>query len=161
MATINPLAATYSEKLRVRVCGICIQDDKLLLVKHGHTVGNNSFWSPPGGGLEYGETMQQGLAREFKEETGLSVRVNRFLFVNEFLRSPLHAVELFFEVSVVSGNLETGLDPEAKAEEQLLEQVEWLSIKDLNAIPLQDKHRTLQLLYSLDDLLGMNHYFLA
>ena len=161
MTELNPKAASYADKLRVRVCGICIDQDKLLLVKHGHTIGNSAFWAPPGGGLGYGETVQDCLKREFMEETGLTIKVNRFLFVNEFLQPPLHAMELFFEVSIAAGELKTGTDPEAAPDQQLIESLAWLSIKDIIAIPIQDKHRILQHLISLDDLLGLDHYFIA
>lgn len=158
---LNPNAAPYADKLRVRVCGICIQDNRLLLVRHGKTIANDALWAPPGGGLHYGETMQACLKREMQEETGLDVKVERFLFVNEFLQPPLHAVEFFFEVRATGGSLHTGTDPEAAADKQLLEHVQWLTIKELQAIPYKDKHRALQLLLSLDDLLGLNHYFIA
>mgnify|MGYP005752925039 FL=1 len=161
MPELNPKATAYADKLRVRVCGICIVEGELLLVKHGQTVGNKAFWAPPGGGLTYGETMQECLKRELLEETGLHVKVNRFLFVNEFLEPPLHALEFFFEVSITAGELATGSDPEVTQEQQLIEQVQWLSIKDILAIPLSDKHRILQHLISLDDLLGMDHYFIS
>lgn len=158
---LNPAAAAYADKLRVRACGICIQDNKLLLVRHGKTIGNDAFWGPPGGGQHYGETIQECLKRELLEETGLEVRVERFLFVNEFLQPPLHATEFFFEVSITGGTLRTGTDPEAAAGQQLLEHVQWLTIKELQAIPFKNKHRALQLLLSLDDLLGQKHYFIG
>ena len=160
MTEMNPKAAAYGAKLRVRVCGICIQNDKLLLVRHGSTVNNTAFWAPPGGGLQYGETLQACLKRELQEETGLEVQVERFLFINEFLQPPLHAVEFFFEAKITGGVLSTGTDPEAATGEQLIEHVQWLKLKELQAIPFKDKHRVLQLLLSLDDLLGLNHYFI-
>ncbi|WP_114778987.1 NUDIX domain-containing protein [Botryobacter ruber] len=160
MTTLNPNAAIYAEKVRVRVCGICIQHEKLLLVRHQATIGNSAFWSPPGGGLTYDETIQECLVREFKEETGLDVQVTRFLFVNEFLQQPLHAVELFFEVQLTGGTLSTGTDPEAAPEEQLIENVAFLSREEINQLPTQDKHRILHYLFSLDDLLGLPHHFL-
>ncbi len=161
MPHLNPKAAAYSDKMRVRACGVCVKDDRILLVRHGKTVGNSAFWAPPGGGVGYGETLQDCLKREFQEETGLEVKVERFLFVNEFLEPPLHAVEFIFEVSIVGGELQTGTDPEAAANEQLIEQVQWLTVKELQEIPYKDKHRSLQLLLSLDDLLGLKHYFIA
>ncbi|MEJ8801903.1 NUDIX domain-containing protein [Pontibacter sp. H249] len=161
MPKLNPKALPYADNLRVRVCGICITDHKLLLAKHEHTIGNNAFWAPPGGGLLYGETMQDCLKREMLEETGLTVEVNRFLFVNEFLQAPLHAIEFFFEVKITDGNLMTGSDPEVEQEQQLIKNVQWLSIKEILAIPIPDKHRVLQHLISLDDLLGLDHNFMA
>ncbi|WP_276495769.1 NUDIX domain-containing protein [Pontibacter litorisediminis] len=157
MPDLNPAAAAYAHKLRVRACGILIQDDKLLLVRHGRTMGNDAFWAPPGGGVEFGESMQQCLKREFKEETGLEIEVSRFLFVNEFLQPPLHAVEFFFEVKAVGGSMKTGSDPEAEAGNQLIEHLQWLTVKEIQHIPFADKHRSLQLLLSLDDLLGLPH----
>lgn len=157
---LNPSAAAYADQLRVRACGICIQDNRLLLVRHGKTIDNDAFWAPPGGGLHFGETIQECLKRELLEETGLEVKTERFLFVSEFMQPPLHAIEFFFEVRVTGGSLRTGTDPEATGE-QLLEHVQWLTIKELQAIAYRDKHRTLQLLLSLDDLLGLNHYFIA
>lgn len=160
MRDLNPAAAAYADKMRVRVCGICIKDDALLLVRHAKTIANKAFWVPPGGGLTYGESMNEALKREFLEETGLEVNVTRFLFVNEFLRPPLHAVEFFFEVKPVGGTLITGTDPEAGAEQQLIEQVQWLTVKEIQQIPLADKHTCLHLLLSLDDLLGLPHNFI-
>lgn len=161
MTELNPKASAYAEKLRIRVCGVCIKYEKLLLVRHGHTLNNNAFWAPPGGGLSFGESMHECLKREMLEETGLEVEVGRFLFVNEFIQEPLHAVEFFFEVKPTKGDITTGTDPEAASDQQLIEQVQWLSMKEIIALPLKDKHRTLQYLISLDDLLGQDHYFIG
>ncbi|MBD1396325.1 NUDIX hydrolase [Pontibacter sp. JH31] len=160
MNMLNPNTAAYAHQVRVRVCGICLQDNKLLLVRHQATVKNQAFWAPPGGGLQFGETIEACLLREVLEETGLQTKVKRFLFVNEFREDPLQAVELFFELEVVSGELNTGSDPEAAAEHQLIEEVSFLSLEEIRKIPLADKHRILHYLFSMDDLFGMPHHFL-
>jgi len=159
MPDLNPNAAAYANKLRVRVCGVCLQENKLLLVRHDKTLNNNAFWAPPGGGVSFGETLQQALVREMLEETGLQVNVGRYLFVNEFVEPPLHAIEFFFEVSLTGGSIMTGTDPEVAADKQLIRQVQWLKIKELQAIPTSDKHRALQHLFSLDDLMGLPDHF--
>jgi 8-oxo-dGTP diphosphatase len=161
MTELNPKAQAYAEKLRVRVCGICIHDDKLLLIRHAHTINNKAFWAPPGGGLVYGESMQNCLKREMLEETGLEVEIGRFLFVNEYLQEPLHAIEFFFEVQLVGGDLKTGSDPESEPDKQLIEEAKWLNMKEIINLPISDKHRSLQYLISLDDLLGQDHYFIG
>ena len=62
--------------------------DQLLLV--GHQFGKEDdklFWSFPGGGVDFGETLQEAIVREFKEETGLTVTVGSFLFIYEYIGS--------------------------------------------------------------------------
>lgn len=160
MNKLNPNASSYAQKLRMRVCGICIEKNKLLLVQHQQTVNNSAFWAPPGGGLTYGESIQDCLKREFLEETGLEIEVKRFLFLNEFMEEPLHAVELFFEVSPKGGSVITGFDPELAPDKQLIEHVQYLSLEEIRKIERQNRHRILHGLFSLNDLLRMDNYFL-
>ena len=143
----------YSGKLRVRVCGICQQDNQLLLIRHQPFGSNkNGLWSPPGGGLQYGETMQACLMREFKEETGLEIKVGNFLFMHEFMTLPLHALEVFFAVTVTGGNLTQGTDPELDEANQLIAEVAFKSLPAIQAIPPNQLHRVLQQLPSFADL---------
>lgn len=159
MSVINPNVTAYTNKVRVRVCGICIKDDKLLLVRHQSTIKNNVFWAPPGGGLQFGESIADCLKREVLEETGLEVEVVRFLFVNEYLQPPLQAIELFFEVKPVGGSITKGSDPEVDPDMQLIEEVTWKTKHEVREIPLPDKHSILHHLYSLNDLLSLPHHF--
>ncbi|MDQ3290103.1 MAG: NUDIX hydrolase [Bacteroidota bacterium] len=146
----------YAGKLRMRVCGICLHQDKLLLIRHKPFAQNMAgLWSPPGGGLQYGETMEQGLIREFKEETGLEIRVDSFLFVDEFISLPLHALELFFKVTITGGNLITGHDPELTPENQLIAEAAFKSLPEIQQIPRNQLHQSLHHLQTLEDLLHM------
>ena len=47
---------------------------RVLLLLHAGTNGE-SFWSPPGGGLETGETFEQAARREAMEETGIAPEI--------------------------------------------------------------------------------------
>ena len=108
---MNPeIAEVYGNKVRIRVCGLCWKGESVLMVKH--KFGEKDFWAPPGGGVEFGESIHSALKREFLEETGLQVNVQKFLFGCEFVKASLHAIELFFEVEWVSGELIKGDDPE-------------------------------------------------
>lgn len=58
----------------VGVGGVVIENGKALLIRRGSEplLGE---WSIPGGTLELGETLEEGVARELLEETGIQVRV--------------------------------------------------------------------------------------
>lgn len=58
----------------VGVGGVVIEKGRALLIKRGSEplLGQ---WSIPGGTLELGESLQEGVARELLEETGLEVQV--------------------------------------------------------------------------------------
>ena len=144
--------AQYGEQLRVRVCGICVQDDKILMINHKGVIENASFWCPPGGGLQYGENVIEGIKREFLEETFTEVSIEHFMFVSEFIETPLHAIELFFKVNLEKGKVEKGFDPELK--EQIIQEVKWLSFEEIKAKPAREVHRVFSFCNSLEELLN-------
>ena len=59
---------------RIRLTGILVEDGKVLLVKE--VLRERSRWNLPGGGLEPGETIEAGLIRELREETGYALRAD-------------------------------------------------------------------------------------
>jgi 8-oxo-dGTP diphosphatase len=62
----------YPEAPIVGVGAVVIDGTKVLLVRRGQEPLKGE-WSLPGGALELGETLQQGIVREVLEETGLIV----------------------------------------------------------------------------------------
>ena len=157
----TPPIPHYSGKLRVRVCGICLAGKKILVVHHKNIAGNYNLWSPPGGGLQFGEKIKDCLVRVFAEETGLVVQPERFLFMQEFLQPPLHALELFFEVHVVGGELKTGSDPELSAADQLIQEVAYKTLVELQKDVTGELHPIFADLIDLDDLFMPQHRFLS
>jgi 8-oxo-dGTP diphosphatase len=155
----NEIIHSFGNKLRIRVCGICIENNKILLVKH-HSLGKGGIlWAPPGGGIVFGETAEEALKREFIEETGLTISAEKFLCVNEYLTPPLHAIELFFLVKKIDGMLQTGVDPELHSDKQIITEVKWLSFEELNALPLETIHSILHGMDGPDQLLKQKGYF--
>lgn len=93
------------KRLYIRVTGLLIEADRVLAVEEVHETYTQ--WCLPGGKLEYGETVVQGLAREIREETGLEVAVGELLYVTDRFRSRgNHDVDLCFAVHLVGGNVE-------------------------------------------------------
>ena len=80
------------------VAGIVIRDGKVLLARH--TYGNeNGMLIIPGGFVEFGETPQDALKREFLEETGINIEPKRIIGV----RFNMHDWYIVFEAEYISG----------------------------------------------------------
>ena len=133
---------TNSLEIRLRVCGLHLTKQGILLLKH-EGIGKNGFlWSPPGGGIESEENARDALIREFKEETHLDIIVEDFCFINEYLDKRVHAIELFFTVRVIGGRLKLGQDPELK--KQILTKADYLSFEHVNQLNTLNKHNAFQ-----------------
>ncbi|MEJ5328459.1 MAG: NUDIX hydrolase, partial [Candidatus Bathyarchaeia archaeon] len=66
----------YPERPVVGVGAIILEGGKILLAKRKSTPGEGK-WAVPGGLVELGETVEQAVIREVKEETGLDVAIVR------------------------------------------------------------------------------------
>ncbi len=129
---------TFGNQLRVRVCGICLDRERILMINTlGLTEGD--FWSPPGGGIQVGESSEACLKREFLEETGLIVEISDFLFACEFISKPLHAIELFFKVHLKSGVLIKGIDPEL-GDNQIIQAVKYFDEDEIRRLNIKEVH---------------------
>jgi ADP-ribose pyrophosphatase YjhB (NUDIX family) len=152
------IESTFGHRLRVRVNGVLIEGDKILLVKH--KMGNGRlFWSTPGGGMEFGSSAKVNLTREFKEETGLEVEPQDFLFVHEFLSPPLHAIECFFTVKRTGGSIVLGKDPELGSENQILSELKWMTLQELQGLGSDSIHQIFLGIKSLSELVLSKGYF--
>ena len=69
----------------VRVYGLLLDAQNRLLVSDEYIRGE-FFTKLPGGGLEFGEGTREGLAREFIEETGITVNVGAHLYTTDFFQ---------------------------------------------------------------------------
>ncbi len=98
------------EQIIVRANGVLIDDGKILLVEQD--VSETRHWAHPGGKIEFGETLKQGLARELKEETGLDVSVGDLLYLTDRINKNVHVIIVSFRISKIRGELGTGNGPE-------------------------------------------------
>ncbi len=88
-----------------RAAGICIQNGKVLLQKTSDDEG----FAFPGGHVAFGETNEETLIREFKEETGAYISVGELKWVAEIFfpwgEKPCHQICLYYEITITGGDI--------------------------------------------------------
>jgi ADP-ribose pyrophosphatase YjhB (NUDIX family) len=106
-----------------------VQDNRILLVRHRK--GSRQYWVLPGGRLEYGETFQECGVRELKEETGLDVEVQGFLFLSEAIAPDRsrHIVNIYLKAKVTGGTMKLGSEP-------VLAAVDFVPLDELDKLTL-------------------------
>ncbi len=63
----------------LRTVGVLVKDNKILVQREKD--GNE--YALPGGHIKIGETLEDGLVREYKEETGVDIRIKHLLWSEE------------------------------------------------------------------------------
>ena len=122
-------------KSRIRAAGLVIENDSILLVKHGSQ--DAVWWGPPGGGLEGAETFEECVVREVLEETGLDVVATNLAYIKEFVEPSIdaHHVELFFAVrgdgENMTGEEHVGANPELTEFAHNILDVRWIGRSEL------------------------------
>lgn len=72
-------------RFNIRVYGLLINEKhELLLVNE--TINNFNFTKFPGGGLEFGEGLIDGIKREFKEEAGIQIEIQSHFYTTDFFQ---------------------------------------------------------------------------
>ncbi len=85
--------------IRIRCAGILLKASEILLVRHEKA--GRSYWLLPGGGVEYGESAETALKREFFEECGLTVQVGDLVLMHDSIPPDHHrqVLNLYFPVT--------------------------------------------------------------
>jgi 8-oxo-dGTP diphosphatase len=119
----------YPEAPIIGVGAVVIDGGKVLLVRRGQEPLKGE-WSLPGGALELGETLEQGVVREVLEETGLTVApagivevLDRITLGEPSGRVRYHYVLVDFLCRVAGGTLRAGSDAE---------ETRWVGQEELN-----------------------------
>lgn len=147
------VAGLYGNKVRIRVCGLCWQENRLLLVNHTG-LNDSGFWAPPGGGVDFGSSAQQNMEREVLEETGLTVKSGDLQFACEFINPPLHSVELFFEALPKGGTLQAGSDPEFN----IIREAKFMGWDEISALPSSDLHGIFRLARNAEEFRNLRGF---
>jgi 8-oxo-dGTP diphosphatase len=72
---------------------------------------DNGHWEPPGGVLELGETIEDGLRREVREETGL--HVEPLALTGVYKNMARGVIALVFRATITGGQLRTSNETSA------------------------------------------------
>lgn len=90
---------------------ITAEDDKIIFIRRKNPPYQGS-WALPGGFVEYGETVEEAVLREVKEETGISIEIQELLGVYSYPgRDPRgHMITVCFLALKTEGYLKADTD---------------------------------------------------
>ena len=141
-----------NNKLTIRVAGIVPINDGFVFMHRKNVIRNKEYqeyYTFPGGHLEEGETLEEGVIREIKEEFGIDVKVIKKLY--ELENDKLNMKEYFFLCEYIEGEFGTGdgeefsNNPKYKdSGEYIPEVVAQENISELILLPLEIKEKFVQ-----------------
>lgn len=126
------MVGEYPDRPRVAIGGVVIKDGRVLLVRRGKPPALGE-WAIPGGSVELGETLEEAVEREIREETGVIVGAGQVCHLFEAIkrddagRVRFHYVIIDLVAEHVSGNPVPAGDVTA---------AEWLASGDLENRPV-------------------------
>lgn len=116
---------------KTRAQAVIIRQGRILMARHFDVYIGEEYWCLPGGGIEAGETGEQAVIRELKEETGYDIRVVADLGGEQYpdIAHGYAATETYL-AEIVGGELKLGIDPEqADWDVKFLQEVRWLPLE--------------------------------
>ena len=78
-------------------------ENRVLILRRSNTRYLPNHWCLPGGKIDYGETVEESVAKELREETSLETASAKYLFYQDSLPlapGQMHCLNLYFECSV-------------------------------------------------------------
>jgi len=124
----------YPEQPIIGVGAVIVDGGRALLVRRA-TEPLKGEWSVPGGMLELGEKLRDGVRREALEETGIEVESGELLdvfdsiFIDDQGRTQYHYVLIDYLCRPISGEAQAGTD---------VSEVRWVWERDLASMGLRE-----------------------
>jgi 8-oxo-dGTP diphosphatase len=99
---------------RIGCYAVISKDSMILLCRLGEGMVHKGRWTLPGGGQDFGETLEETVTREVFEETGLNVQVGPLIShtsgIWQTQEKDIHSFQFLFLASVISGDLTHEID---------------------------------------------------
>lgn len=113
--------------------GCVIEREGKILLALRNNEPFKDYWCMPGGHIDFGETPEEAVKREVKEETGLDIEPKFLDYYNEFHEDiGWHAVVLVFY---------TGAEGEIKKDEKEVKEIGWFSEEQIFNLKLAFEHK--------------------
>ena len=114
-------------------------EGKVLLLKQSDpTISGSEQYHPPGGIIELGETIEQCIVREVKEEAGVICTVKRLVDVDEWIATRnekvMQFVGLFYECEIV--------DTDFTLQESEVNAIAWIGLEDLDSYDIVEPSKS-------------------
>lgn len=149
---------TENHVFSYRVAGICCKNGKVLLQKPTNDTG----FAFPGGHVALGETNEETLIREFKEEIGADISVGDLKWVGEIFfpwgTKPCHQICLYYMVELLSEEIPTNgmfMGTEHLASRNFDLEFHWIPLESLEHMEVYPTNAA-ELMKKLTD--GVQHF---
>jgi 8-oxo-dGTP diphosphatase len=117
-------------KRDTRYQGAIVNNHQILLIKHREHKTGRSYWAIPGGGMEPGETGEECVRREMKEETNLDVQVRSLLMDEPDFPGGTYQRLKTYLCEPLKGEASPGFEPEPDAASfYSIVEVKWFSLR--------------------------------
>lgn len=131
-----------NKPVRLSIKGIILKDHAMLCLKHEQN--GDIYYTLPGGGQEWGETIVETVQRECLEEANVWVKPHNVLFIRDYIgknhefaeQSPdVHQVEIMMLCSVIEErDAKLAVQPD---DHQI--GIEWIPVKQLPGVDFYPK----------------------
>lgn len=128
--------------------------NEILLVKSHKWI--NGKYSVPGGHIELGESFEDAIIREIKEETGLDIIPKRLFMIQECVNSKEFFKRkhfIFFDYICISKNISVKLDNNE------LQEYTWLNIQEINEDDLEPYTKNIIIKFKKDSNLDSKEIY--
>ena len=123
-----------NRKFNYRVCAMIISENKILAMRDEHS----PYFYLPGGRVKIGETAEQAMIREMREELGVTPKIARPLWLNQAFFTEdvadirFHELCVYFLMDIADTDLSERGNSFIQTEGKQIHTFEWLAFDRLN-----------------------------